>query len=173
MATTLTTGPMKVQTTSTLTLTRAGAGNVADQTGFSYSSGNLTSGTGAGKCDLRYIAQVTLAGSGTTTLNLSSLTDTFGGAIAFVRIKSIYVENNNGTTATSILVGGGSNPLINYLVGTTPQVRVRNGMVFFLGVCQDATGFAVTASTGDKLLITNEDNTNSATVNIELIGNSA
>jgi hypothetical protein len=173
MATTLTAGPDKVQCSSDLQQTRAGLSPIDDNQDFTYGGSTLASGTGAGQADRRYVAQLTVPAGGSTTLNLSSLLDSLGNAIAFLRIKRIYVELTTNTNAASILVGGGTNPFVNWLVGTGAQVRVRNGMALFLGTCKDSTGYVVTPTTGDSFKITNEDGALAAVVNVGLVGCSA
>jgi hypothetical protein len=173
MATTYSAGPNKVQVNTDLELIRAGFSNLVDNVGLVYTGASFSSGTGPGNKDRRYIAQLTIAASGTATVNLSSFADAFGNTVAMLRVKTIYVELTKGTAAASILVGGGSNPFANWLVGTAPQLRVRNGMAQFLGDANDATGYVVVPSTGDQFKLTNEDAGLAAIVNVMLDGCSA
>jgi hypothetical protein len=173
MATTLTTNPSKVTVQSILTLVRPGVGDLPDNSGWTYTGASYTSGTGAGAVDRRYIAQLTIAAAGNVVLNLSSLVDAFGNTFAFLRLKRIYIELTKATAAVSILIGGATNPLANWITPATAQKRVRNGMTFFDGDCQDATGYVVVPTTGDQLKITNEDAGLSAVVNVDLAGCSA
>lgn len=147
-------------------------GNAVQANTLKYAKA-LTNGTGAGNADKVYLATaVTVAASGTLTVNLASCLDPFGAGFTFGKLKGIYVENSSAGTATSILVGGGSQPVANWLVPSTAQLRIRNGMAEFLGNCGDNTGYAVTAS-NYNLLITNEDGANAAVVNIRLVGASS
>jgi hypothetical protein len=165
--------PNKVQVSSTLTLVRAAPGNLDDPAGWTYTGPAFANGTAAGQVDRRYIAQLTIAASGSTILNLSSLVDSFGNTFAFLRIKEIYVELTKGTAAASVLVGNATNPFVNWISPATATIQVRNGMTLFLGDCQDATGYVVTASTGDQFKILNQDAGLSAIVNVNLLGCSA
>jgi hypothetical protein len=174
MATSLAAGPSKVTVTSELDSVRAAPGNIPDNAGWTYTGPIYTNGTGAGNVDRRYLAQATITASGSLTINLSSFLDSFNNSGAFLRVKSIYVELTKNTAAVSILVGGAaSNQFVNWITPATAQVRVRNGMVFFLGDAQDAVGYVVTPTTGDQLKITNEDAGLAAAVNVWLLGCSA
>jgi hypothetical protein len=168
-----TASPSKVSVAGVLTQVRASPGNIDDPSGWTYTGPGYTNGTGAGNVDRKYIAQLTIVASGNTVLNLSSLTDSFGNAVAFLRVKQLYVELATATAAASVLIGGATNPFVNWITVGTTQVRLRNGMCFFLGACRDATGYVVTPTTGDSLKITNEDAGLSAVVNVEIEGCSA
>jgi hypothetical protein len=133
----------------------------------------LTQGTGAaGTADLLYTASVTIASSGNTTVTFTALADVFGISRNFARIKVIVIENSALGSATSILVGNGTNPFINWVGSGAHTVRVRNGGFLALG-CTDATAYAVTAATGDLLKIVNEDALNSAQVHMSFVGSTS
>lgn len=174
MATTLSAGPTKVSVSGQLDLVRAAPGNVSDNSGFTYTGPSLTNGTGAGQADRRYIAQHTIAASGTLTLNLSSLLDSFGNAVAFLKVKEVYIELTTGTAASGISIGGGSNPWVGWISsGTATLGPVGNGCVFYLGCRRDAAGWAVVPSTGDSLRLSNLDAGLAAVVNVLIVGTSA
>jgi hypothetical protein len=174
MATTFSSTPSKVQVSGSLSSVRAGLPNLDDNTGFNFTGPSYTNGVAVGQCDRRYVAQLSLAASGTTTLNLSSLLDPFGNSIAFLRVKELFVQLLASPAATSILVGAaGSNPWVNWITAGTAALRIRSGMCFYLGAALDATGFVVVASTGDQLKIASEDAVNAALVNVWIAGCSA
>jgi hypothetical protein len=67
-------------------------------------------GTSAGNVDYVYGKTLTLAGSA-TTLDLTSLTDLFGGSINFARVRFFAVQNLSTTAAQTVTISGGtSNP---------------------------------------------------------------
>jgi hypothetical protein len=135
-------------------------------------STSMTNRTGAaGTADLIYSNSVTIAASGNTTVTFTSLASLLGVIMSFARIKAFIIENNSLTTASSILIGNGTNPFINWVGSGAHTVRVRNGGALML-FCTDATAYAVTAATGDLLKILNEDGANSATVHMTVIGSS-
>lgn len=145
----------------------------ANNSGFSYTT-TLTSGTGAtvGTADLLYAATLTIAGAGTSELDVAGgITDFFGNTITMARLKAMYINLATTTLATHIVVGDATNEIINW-ISAAGTVTVRQNGVLLL-CAPDATAYAVTAATGDDLLITNGDAAVSATVNIALIGGSA
>ncbi len=107
-----------------------------------------TSGVGANQGDTLYQATLALSG-GAYNLNLTTATDSYGTALALLRVKGVYVKN---TGATSLVVGNGTNPFINLLTATG-TVTLPAG-AWFACATPDATGYAVTASTGDILKFT-------------------
>lgn len=131
-----------------------------------------TSGTAANQADLIFADTRTLGASASEDLDLAGvLTNAFGQAITFARIKAMLVRAWAANT-NNVLVGGGSNPFINWISGTTPKIIVRPGGSFIL-VSPDVTGYAVTATTGDILTIANSSGTTGVTYDIVLIGASA
>ncbi len=161
-----------VQATVSWTYTNALAGSITSINNSDFNASvTLTNGTGgAGTANLLYALQTTIAGGGNTTITLDSgITDFFGTSIVMVRVKVIFIALTTATTATSVLVGNGTNPFINWVGSGAHTVRIRNGGFLCLA-CQDATAYAVTASTGDVLKILNEDGVNTATLQIAIIG---
>ncbi len=166
--TTLTTGPMSLSIPWNYSAASypTATPNISSQ---GYSGPTLTNGTGAGNVNVLYAAQLTIAASGTTTIDLATLTDYFGNSIAFVRIKSLYIENSSLGKASAIAVGNaGSNPFAGIISPGTATISIRNGACFFVGMAADATAYAV--GTGVNLLITNSDSVNAATVNVVISG---
>jgi hypothetical protein len=149
-----------------------GSQNIVDSNSFSYAK-SITSGTGAaGTADLVYHVVSTLAGAGTTELDVAgTLTDQFGATITMARIKYLWVSHTTDTTATHITVGNAVAPVSLFSAATT-TITVRNGEIFLKGGT-GATGIAVSAGTTDDILFTNADASNSATVQIAIIGSSA
>lgn len=169
MATTLTFGPVSVTWPWNYTLT-ASPNNVTSQGPWQYSTTQLTQGTGAGAADTLYASQLTINTSSNTTLNLASTTNPFGTTISFARLKAMYFENSATASSTGVAIGGaGTTPFTGGFFDTgTDTLTLRNGVSMSVGVCQDATAYAV--STGVNLKIANTDGTHTATVNVGLAG---
>jgi hypothetical protein len=131
----------------------------------------LTNGTGAGKARYIYVWTGTIAGAATQDFDLAgALTDFFGNTITFAKVKGIVLTHSSSTTATSVSLDGSvTNAFKTYLGGTNPTVKVNNGYSFAL-MGSDATGYAVTAGTGDVLRVLNNDGTNTATVSLVVYG---
>lgn len=171
MTTTASVGAATVTVPFSLTLT-AFPNNVPFNGPWTYSGARLSQGTAAGQCDLIYATQLTIAGGGTTTIDLATLTNEFGTSISFARLKALYIENNvpsGSTGASAIAVGNaGVNPFAGIWSPGTATVSIRKSTCFWTGIVQDATGYVV--GTGVNILITNSDGTNAATVNILIAG---
>lgn len=133
---------------------------------------NLFDGTGLNSANRIWHDERTIAASGTDDLDLAgTLIDPFGATISLARVKGLLVSAAT-TNANNVVVGAGSNPLINWMTGTTPAVVVRPGGLLLV-VAPDATGYAVTAGTGDILRIANSGAGTSVTYQIVVIGANA
>lgn len=141
--------------------------------GFSFAD-SLATGTAADQADRLYVAQVTIAASGTLNLDLAgALTDVFGNSITFARVKAFFLVPAEGNLASEVSVGGHATaaaPL--WFSDATDKEKVHK-----TGVCfhyrADATAWPVTATTADMLSVINLDATNAATLNVAIVGCSA
>lgn len=136
---------------------------------------DLANGTAAGQVDRIFHDQRTLTASSNEDLDLAGvLTDAFGTALTFVRIKGLIVAAAAGNTNNVIVGGAASNGFITWVGAATHTVTLRPGAVMALMAgSADATGYTVTAATGDLLRITNSAGTTSVTYDIAVIGCSA
>ncbi|MEU9557981.1 hypothetical protein [Streptomyces fumanus] len=134
----------------------------------------LASGTGAGKADKAYTARRTLAASATEDLDLDGvLTDAFGATITFARVKGLFIaaaaSNTNG-----VVVGAASSNAWASLLNATGTITLRPGAALALVAgAADATGYAVTASTGDVLKVANSAGGSPVSYDICIVGTSA
>lgn len=64
-------------------------------------------GTAANAVDLIYATTLTLSAT-PTTLDLTSLTDPLNGAVAFARVREVYIRNNATTDGWNLVVGPGA-----------------------------------------------------------------
>jgi hypothetical protein len=134
----------------------------------------LTSGTGAGQADKVFADTRTLAASGTEDLDLAGvLTDIFGTAITFARVKALVIKAAAGNTNLVQVTRPASNGFPVFMAaGDGVALRPGETLALFAGVA-DATGHVVTAATGDLLTITNSAGTTGVTYDIMIIGCSA
>lgn len=104
-------------------------------------------GTGANQVATRYCAIRTLGGA-TETLDLAGvLTDEFGDTITFAAIKAIAVYNSDDAAITiDTTISNGWTAALNGVITLAP------GALLLL-VDPSATGWAVTAGTGDLIEI--------------------
>lgn len=135
----------------------------------------LTSGTAAGQADRIFHDTRTLAASATEDLDLAGvLVDALGATLTFVKVKALIIAAAAGNTNNVIVGGASSNQFLSWVGAGTHTVTVRPGAVFSL-ICgaADATGYAVTAGTGDLLKIANSAGSTSVSYDIFVVGTSA
>jgi hypothetical protein len=135
---------------------------------------DLASGTGAGAADVLYSDTNTLAASANTDIDLAgALANAIGGTSVFVRVKGLYVAASAANT-NNVVVGNATTNAWATLLGATHTLTLRPGAWVLLGTgSADATGYAVTAGTGDLLRIANSGAGTSVSYDIAIIGASA
>ncbi|MFI1371344.1 hypothetical protein ACH4UY_04940 [Streptomyces longwoodensis] len=148
-----------------------GTGKAPQSLSRSMSLGN---GTGAGKADRVFSDRRTLAASANEDLDLAGvLLDAFGTAITFARVKGLIIAAAAGNT-NNVVIGNPTSNAWATLLGATSTVTLRPGAFLAVGTgTADATGYAVTAGTGDLLRITNSGAGTSVTYDVHIIGASA
>ena len=128
-------------------------------------------GNGANQAKLIWSDTRTLTASSSESLELtSSLVDAYGNTVNFTAIKGIIINAHASNTNLVQVGGAASDAFINWVASYTDIVNVRPGGTFAL-FANDATGYAVTASTGDLLKIANSSSGSSVTYDIILLGN--
>jgi len=132
-------------------------------------------GTGAGLADRVWHDQRTIAASGTDDLDLAGvLVDVFGATVTFARIRAMVVAAASGNTNNVIVGNATTNGFITWVGAAAHTVTVRpGGFLCLANGLTDATGYAVTAGTGDILRIANSGAGTSVTYDIILFGASA
>ncbi|MGC5009747.1 hypothetical protein ACLQ2R_03175 [Streptosporangium sp. DT93] len=135
----------------------------------------LADGAGAGMADRIFHDRRTIAASGSDSLDLAGgLSDPLGVSLSFARLKVLLVRAA-AANVNQVLVGGAaSNAFAAPFGDATDKIKIPPGGTLLLAAGQaDATGYAVTASTADLLLIGNGGAGSSVTYDIVLIGASA
>jgi hypothetical protein len=134
----------------------------------------LANGTGAGQADLAFTDTRTLAASATEDLDLAgALTDPFGVAQVFARVKLLVVQAAVGNTNNVQVTRPASNGFPLFMAaGDGIALRPGEFLMVAAGV-GDAVGHVVTAATGDLLTITNSGGTTGVTYTIAVVGCSA
>jgi len=114
--------------------------------------------------------QRTLAASATEDLDLSgSLTDTFGNSVALTSVRMLIVKADDGNTNDVLVGGAAANQFINWVSNSSDVVVVKPGGILLL-FAPTASGYAVTAGTGDLLKIANSAGTTGVTYDIYVGG---
>jgi hypothetical protein len=128
-------------------------------------SATFADGAGALAGNVLYQASLALSG-GVYNLDLNaSVTDSYGSTVTLLRVKGIHVYN---TGATSLTVGNGTNPWVTMLTGTGTIILPAGAA--FAAWTPDATGWTVTAATGDILKFAG---TGTATFQVVVLGASS
>ncbi|MFF5972219.1 hypothetical protein ACFY7C_11940 [Streptomyces sp. NPDC012769] len=138
------------------------------------SATSWATGTGAGKADKVFSDRRQLAASATEDLDLAGvLLDAFGQAITFARIKGLIIRADAANT-NNVILGNATSNAWAALLGATGTLTLRPGASLGLNTGPaDATGYAVTAGTGDILKVANSGGGTTVTYDIVLIGASA
>jgi hypothetical protein len=136
----------------------------------------LPNGSGTGQADVVWDDERTLAASASETLDLTALTDAFGGAIDLTKVKALLVFADPSNT-NDVQVGGGSSNAFeacfgdetDYTPGTydSPFAIVKPGGMFL--VVAPAAGYTVD-STHKLLKVKNSAGTTSVKYDIVVIG---
>lgn len=147
----------------------------ASRTGTVAAAITLADGVGAGQANLVWFDSGVLAASATVDLDLAGgLTDSFGAALTFVKVKAIVLEAASTNTNNIIIGGAATNQFASWAGAATHTVTVRPGGVFALAVgTGDLTGYGVTAGTGDLLRLANSGAGTSVAYDIAIVGTSS
>jgi hypothetical protein len=116
--------------------------------------GVLATGTGADKADQLYVAQVTLAASGNTSINLHSFggaVDQLGQAIAMVNVKALAIQilGNLGclkVTAVAVNAAGTGYLINDVLTGASGTGTKYTATVTSVGGGGTVTGISLTTA---------------------------
>jgi hypothetical protein len=134
-------------------------------------------GSGINQANKIYQAKITLTGSGTSTIDLdSSLTGPLA-TVSFSRIYLLAVRRTDtpvASTQDENVTIGGDWILTKYLIPgadtlSAVTLPLRPGGTFFI-VAPDATGIAVTATTGDQVTFTNSSSADTTHLEVVVIG---
>lgn len=133
----------------------------------------LTTGTGLNNADKIYAASITLTASSGQDVDLAGvLTDAFGVALTFVKLKAIGIKAASGNT-NNVNVSRPASNGVPWLTAASDAFSVGPGG-FFVFVNPAAAGIAtVTAATGDIIRFDNSGAGTSVTFDLILIGTSA
>ncbi len=137
---------------------------------------SLASGVAAGQADRIFSDTRTLAASATEDLDLAgtSLTDPFGAALTFVKVKAILIAAASGNTNSVVVGGAASNTFVGPFADATDKLVIRPGGFALISVGSgDLNAYGVTATTGDLLRVGNSGAGTSVSYDIVVIGTSA
>jgi hypothetical protein len=130
---------------------------------------DLANGAGAFQGNFLWADQRTLAPSGTDTLDLvgGGLVDALGAAVAPARLRALLIYSAAGNLNNLTVLGNAAAvPFLNTVA--TTHTLTPGGILLLTN--PSATGFVVTAATGDIIQIVNAAGVNSVTYDIAIIG---
>lgn len=134
---------------------------------------SFSDGSGANQITRIFADTRTLAASANEDLDLAGgLTDAIGQTITLARVRGLLIRAAAANTNNVIVGGAGSNGFITWVGGATHTVTLRPGGVLMLAA-PDATGYAVTAGTGDLLRIANSAGGSAVSYDIVILGATA
>ena len=130
-------------------------------------------GTTNGQWDLHCGVTYTISASSTENVDLTSLADPFGGAVAFAEIDAIAIVHMESSASSSVdLSPNASNGWTSIFQDASDLTRLLAGQAAIYADFAAGGGFAVGAS--NKVLdIVNNDGANAATVRLYAWGRSA
>lgn len=129
----------------------------------------LANGTAADQANKVFKDQRTLGASATENLDLAGgLTDPFGTTLTFATIKAILIRAVAANTNNVVIGGAATNTFLGIFSDATDKIAVKPGGAFLW--CAPGTGAAVTAGTGDILLVANSGAGTGVTYDIVVIG---
>lgn len=131
---------------------------------------SLASGVGAFQGDALYVDQHSIPGSGTVNLdfNAGGLVDAIGGAFVPVRLKAILIHSLPANL-NDLNVIRPSTTGVPFLGAAGDMVVLVPGSHLLLSN-PSATGWAVTAGTGDIIELTNAAATNTILIDVLIVG---
>lgn len=134
-------------------------------------SKQFTNGTTTGLANALWSDTRSIGSSANDDLDLAGvLTDVYGAALTFTTIKGILIEAN-AANANNLILGGDTSANIQGLFGDDSDTMIipPGGSYLYLNT---TTGITVTATTADKLRLTN-GGTGTISYKIILIGTKA
>lgn len=163
------TATYKLNTTSTQAAPAGPGTSTPLSRSLSLSATFAASGINSDQVNLKYTNTIVL-NAANTTLDLTNLTDDYGGTVNFKRVKSIFIKNKATTDAMNLTVSpGASNGFNTAITGSVivcPSTNASNDGAFLI-TAPNATGFAVSNSVKNLTL---NPAANAFSVDIEIMG---
>jgi hypothetical protein len=128
----------------------------------------LGDGSGTGKANAIYQDRITLAASANQDIDLrGTLVGALGEPVVFASVKAIFIRAA-AANINDVIVGGGTNPFLGPLGGTTPTHTLKPGGLLLWA--NPNNGWTVQASTSDILRVANGGAGSSVTLELVVVG---
>jgi hypothetical protein len=143
---------------------------------YSNSPVSYSNGTGSNQADLFFTDTRELASAAESfDLNAATMSDSFGAALTFVKVRLLFIRNRATTAAYRFIVTGdfftGTTSQSPMFGATTPTINIGPGGYLLLESPID--GFNVTSTTSDGLTISNVAAAQTFSYDIIILGTSA
>lgn len=133
---------------------------------------DLSSGVAAQQADRIYSKTITLAASANQDIDLAgALLDPIGGSAVFAKVKAIAIRARDANTNNVVVGAAASNGFVGPFGAATHTIAVPPGGNMM--ITAPASGWAVTAGTGDLLRVANSGAGTSVTFDLIIIGTSS
>lgn len=133
-----------------------------------------TSGTAADTVDLKYSATLTFSASTAQTLDLTSLTDIYGGAVNFARVRSLTISMKSTTDGATLTIGNAASNAWAAILGATGtlvmQAATSTNASMLVLTAPNTTGWVTSGSSKSLKLL---PSAHAFSVDIEITGCSA
>lgn len=170
--------------TALKTVTGLPGGNQnAQQPSSTFALGTAAANAAVGGSDELYFAVLSIAGSGTQTLDLTSLSDVLSASFSFARLKFLRFKLlgsgefapdglTAGTACSSVTIGGaGSNANLMFMNSSTPTFVLNGGVAGEAITWESPTAAGkVVDSSHKNILVTNNDSGNTAKIVVYFVG---
>jgi hypothetical protein len=132
----------------------------------------LGDGAGALSANLIYQDSGNIAAAGTASLDLAggALSDPFGAALTFARIKGLFVRaRSTNNAANNVVVTRPAANGVPLFTAAGDSLALRAGEIFSW-ISPTASGVVVTAGTGDLIDLVNSAGTNAVDYDVVILG---
>lgn len=147
----------------------AGLGDTTFEYKADLTATELTSGTGEYEINKVYTAERSLSASGTEDIDVAGgISDGLGSTITMTAVKAVMVLADKDNTNDVVVGGDTTDSLLGIFSAEAGAINVKPGGAFIW--VAPKTGAAVTATTGDQLMITNGSSGTSVTYKIVILG---
>ncbi len=167
------TGSIKTQTLMTQTASTV-PGSVTPLSNSQTLNCTFGNGTTADNVDLQYPATLTFASSTAQTLDLTSLTDVYGGTVNFARVRSITIKMKGTTDGSTLTIGNAASNSWAAILGATGtyvmQASTSTNDSVWTATAPNTTGWATSGTSKSLKLL---PSAHAFSVDIEITGCSA
>lgn len=129
-------------------------------------------GTSAGKIDLVYAKQLTLAAT-PTTLDLTSLNDLSGASVNFARVRELVIEIVDTTAGHDVTIGDAASNAWAPFLGATGTYVIFAGTIYHVADPNTVGSGVGAVVTGSSKALKLDPGSNTVVVNILIAGCSA